>query len=151
MGLKDLLTIDHIFNHVDVDSKKRLLELISEKAIALNPQLQEADIFDALIARERLGSTGIGYGVGIPHCRLAQLDQAMGLLLILQKSIKFDAIDQQPVDIIFALLVPQAATEEHLHILANVAQVLDNASLREQLRTTSDSQQIFNLITTHHG
>ncbi len=151
MGVNNLLTVDHIYNHIEVDSKKRLLELLSQKATEIRPGLSSSDVFDALLSRERLGSTGIGHGVAIPHCRLQGLDDAIGLLLILQKSIKFDAIDQKPVDIVFGLLVPEEATEDHLKLLANVAKLLDDESTREQLRASNDPSQIYHVITGQHG
>lgn len=150
MGMNSLLTTDTIFHHVDVDSKKRLLEYISQKVTDIEPTLSCAEVFDALLSRERLGSTGIGHGVAIPHCRLPNLNEAIGLLLILEKSIKFDAIDQQPVDIVFGLLVPEKATEQHLELLAEVAATLDQAEIRAQLRHSSSPEQILQLMMASH-
>ena len=103
-------------------------------------------IYENLIARERLGSTGFGNGIAIPHCRLEDCHQAIGALLQLDGKIDFDALDGQPVDLIFVLLVPQEATEQHLQILKMLAGKLDNAELRDALRAAPDADALYRVM-----
>ena len=115
MQIDHILTPERTFAGVQGGSKKRVLELIG-KLVAQHTNLDPDAIYENLIARERLGSTGFGNGIAIPHCRLEDCHQAIGALLQLDGKIDFDALDGQPVDLIFVLLVPQEATEQHLQI-----------------------------------
>jgi len=151
MKLKNLLTVDHVFNGIHADSKKNLFEVLSEKVAMIHPQINSLSIFEALIARERLGSTSIGHGVAIPHCRLESLNEPLGVLLILKKSIKFDTSEEEGVDIVFGLLVPTDATETHLKLLAEAAHFFEEASHRAALREAVHPQEIISLIDHHHG
>ena len=101
------------------------------------------DIFERLLNRERLGSTGIGEGIAIPHCRLPACDKAFGVLLRLEQAIDYDAIDRQPVDLVFALLVPEEATDEHLQVLSMLARNFSEAEFRQALRNAPDSKQLY--------
>ena len=120
MQIDHILTPERTFAGVQGGSKKRVLELIG-KLVAQHTNLDPDAIYENLIARERLGSTGFGNGIAIPHCRLEDCHQAIGALLQLDGKIDFDALDGQPVDLIFVLLVPQEATEQHLQILKMLA------------------------------
>jgi PTS system nitrogen regulatory IIA component len=102
-------------------SKKRILELIAEQVSEHCPELEQTQIFNNLVARERLGSTGIGQGIAIPHCRLDGCQGVVGALLTLEDAVSFDAIDNQPVDLLFVLIVPKEATSEHLELLSQLA------------------------------
>ena len=145
MQIDHILTPERTFAGVQGGSKKRVLELIG-KLVAQHTNLDPDAIYENLIARERLGSTGFGNGIAIPHCRLEDCHQAIGALLQLDGKIDFDALDGQPVDLIFVLLVPQEATEQHLQILKMLAGKLDNAELRDALRAAPDADALYRVV-----
>lgn len=145
MQIDHILTPERTFAGVQGGSKKRVLELIG-KLVAQHTNLDPDAIYENLIARERLGSTGFGNGIAIPHCRLEDCHQAIGTLLQLDGKIDFDALDGQPVDLIFVLLVPQEATEQHLQILKMLAGKLDNAELRDALRAAPDADALYRVM-----
>ncbi|MGI3131637.1 PTS IIA-like nitrogen regulatory protein PtsN [Halopseudomonas pachastrellae] len=145
MQIDHILTPERTFSGVQGGSKKRVLELIG-KMVAQHTNLDPDAIYENLIAREKLGSTGFGNGIAIPHCRLEDCHQAIGALLQLDGKIDFDALDGQPVDLIFVLLVPQEATEQHLQILKMLAGKLDKAELRDALRAAPDAEALFNVM-----
>lgn len=145
MQIDHILTPERTFSGVQGGSKKRVLELIG-KLVAQHTNLDPDAIYENLIARERLGSTGFGNGIAIPHCRLEDCHQAIGALLQLDGKIDFDALDGQPVDLIFVLLVPQEATEQHLQILKMLAGKLDNAELRDALRAAPDADALYRVM-----
>jgi PTS system nitrogen regulatory IIA component len=134
------LTIDNILVpeltlcRVPASSKKRVLEFIAEQIHQYDNSLSETQIFNNLIARERLGSTGIGQGLAIPHCRLVE-------------SIEFDAIDNQPVDLVFALIVPKEATSEHLELLSQLAEKFNERSFCDQLRDCDSARTLYQRMT----
>lgn len=145
MQIDHILTPERTFAGVQGGSKKRVLELIG-KLVAQHTNLDPDAIYENLIARERLGSTGFGNGIAIPHCRLEDCHQAIGALLQLDGKIDFDALDGQPVDLIFVLLVPLEATEQHLQILKMLAGKLDNAELRDALRAAPDADALYRVM-----
>ncbi|HCB44257.1 MAG TPA: PTS IIA-like nitrogen-regulatory protein PtsN [Pseudomonas sp.] len=145
MQIDHILTPERTFSGVQGGSKKRVLELIG-KLVAQQTNLDPDAIYENLIAREKLGSTGFGNGIAIPHCRLEDCHQAIGALLQLDGKIDFDALDGQPVDLIFVLLVPQEATEQHLQILKMLAGKLDRADLREALRAAPDADALYRVM-----
>lgn len=147
MKIADLVTPERIVCGAKVASRKRVLELLSSLVVSNQPQLAEQDVVESLLARERLGGTGLGRGLALPHGRLKNLDRAVGAFVKLDNGIDFDAHDQQPVDLLFALLVPEQSTDEHLQILAALAQMFSDARLREQLREADSSQNLFDLLT----
>lgn len=122
---------------VAVASKKKALEALSTLLGRSAHSLNDTQIFDSLVARERLGSTGLGHGIAIPHGRLAQLDSTAGALLVLETGIDFDAPDGQPVNILFGLLVPEACNDAHLQILAGLAAMFSDGDLRAALSSCS--------------
>ncbi|WP_199244034.1 PTS IIA-like nitrogen regulatory protein PtsN [Bacterioplanes sanyensis] len=143
MRIEDILTADRAQIDVPASSKKKLLQYLAN---FVGERLQDSssdDIYERLLTRERLGSTGIGEGIAIPHCRLKECQQAMGVLLRLQTPIDYDAIDQQPIDLVFALLVPEEATEEHLQVLAMLARNFSTEEFRSALRNAPSEQQLF--------
>lgn len=142
MQIDHILTPERTFAGVQGGSKKRVLELIG-KLVAQHTNLDPDTIYENLIARERLGSTGFGNGIAIPHSRLPGCDKAIGALLQLENKIDFDALDGEPVDLIFVLLVPQQATEQHLQILKMLAEKLDQQSVRESLRSAPDAESLY--------
>ncbi|MDH3452064.1 MAG: PTS sugar transporter subunit IIA [Gammaproteobacteria bacterium] len=123
---------------VEVASKKKALEALSTLLGRSAETLNETQIFDSLLARERLGSTGLGHGIAIPHGRLADLQQTAGALLVLKDGVDFDAPDGQAVNILFGLLVPEACNDAHLQILAGLATMFSDADLRSALGACSD-------------
>ena len=127
-------------------SKKRALERLSDLLVSAQTGLQSSDIFDGLLARERLGSTGVGHGVAIPHGRISTSDDAVGAFVHLESGIDFDAIDDQPVDLLFALLVPEDSTDEHLKLLAQLAKMFADKPLRDALRAAKSNDDIYHLL-----
>ncbi|MGW8246667.1 MAG: PTS sugar transporter subunit IIA [Acidiferrobacterales bacterium] len=140
MKVNDILTPARIELAMRAASKKRALEGLSE-LIAADTNLNSTVVFQSLIDRERIGSTGIGENIAIPHGRLKGLDQPVGAFTILEQQIDFDAIDQKPVNIIFALVVPEEATDEHLQLLAQLAKIFSNKEAKEKLLGASSPEE----------
>lgn len=128
-------------------SKKRVLQNIAEFIHANIETIDPEELFENLTARERLGSTGIGEGIAIPHCRSSKVSETIGCLIKLKEAVDFDAADNLPVDILFVLIVPEAATDEHLQTLAQLAQLLDQPKFRDQLRKSESSDALFQAAT----
>ena len=146
MNITDVLTPAMTECNLPGGSKKRVLENLS---IFITEQLggdaeQTDTLFHSLVARERLGSTGTGDGIAIPHCRAPGFKRIHGCLIKLSKPVDFDAIDDEPVDLIFALVVPEEKNDEHLATLARVAALLQNESSRQSLRQCSSNEELFN-------
>ena len=150
MQISHILSPERTFASVQGVSKKRVLELIG-KLVAQHTNLDADAIYESLIAREKLGSTGFGHGIAIPHCRLTKCEQAIGALLQLDSKIDFDALDGEPVDLIFVLLVPEEATEEHLQILKMLAERLDQPTLRTALRQAANAEELYQVMVDTSG
>jgi PTS system nitrogen regulatory IIA component len=146
MQITELVSTDRIACDVDAHSKKRALEYLSQLISDGEDSLSTTDVFNSLIARERLGGTGVGYGVAIPHGRLKNTDQTLGAFVRLRAGIDFDAADKQPVDLLFALLVPEESTEEHLQTLAQLAAMFSDDEFRKKLREADDAEAIHELL-----
>lgn len=140
--IEDILTPEHALLDVPVSSKKKLLEYLAS-FIANLTDSSATDIFERLLSRERLGSTGIGEGIAIPHCRLPGCSQPIGLLLKLDEAIDFDAMDHRPVDLVFALVVPEEANSQHLQVLATLARNFSEPDFRDALRNAPDATQLY--------
>ncbi len=151
LSIKSILAPELTLCGVPGTSKKRILEIIAEKVARQYPELDESRIFNNLVARERLGSTGIGQGIAIPHCRLEDCKRVVGALLTLSEGISFDAIDNEPVDLLFVLLVPQEATSEHLELLSQLAEKFNDRSFCNRLRACTDSESLYNMIVQHES
>ena len=136
--LEHILTPGRSQVNVPGGSKKRVLEQIANLVARDIPGLDAHDIFESLVAREKLGSTGFGNGIAIPHCRLAGCSVPVSALLRLDTPIDFDALDGAPVDLVFVLLVPEAATSEHLELLRQIAALLDRADVRDDRNASPD-------------
>ncbi|MDN7124293.1 PTS IIA-like nitrogen regulatory protein PtsN [Pseudidiomarina sp. 1APP75-32.1] len=147
MDLSSLLSPDCTRCAVAGTSKKKVLELIGQLAAPRLSGTTSFDVFESLLNRERLGSTGIGLGVAIPHGRLGTANKPVAVLMTLADGVDFDAIDNQPVDIVFALLVPEEEHEQHLQTLAAVAQRLNDKSCTRALREASSDKELFDLFT----
>ena len=146
MQLSELLSPDCTKCAVEGASKKRLLETISQIAAPKLVGITRHDIFESLLNRERLGSTGIGLGIAIPHGRLPNATQPVAVLITLPEPIEFDAIDNQPVDIIFALLVPESEHENHLQTLATVARRMNDKVCTRALRAAHSDQDLYDIF-----
>lgn len=147
--LASILPAQQVLVNVEVTSKKRAFEdagLLFESLHGLS----RAVVTDSLFARERLGSTGLGHGVAIPHGRIKGLKSPMAAVFQLANAIGFDSPDEKPVVFLIFLLVPEAATEKHLEILSEIAELLSSADLRESLKTCGDAQQLHSLIADWH-
>jgi len=145
MDLSDLITPDSIIPSVKVSSKKQLLQEMAGRAAQLTG-LVERQIFDVLLQRERLGSTGVGHGVAIPHGKLPGLKQFCGVFARLDKPINFEAMDDQPVDLVFLLLAPEGAGADHLKALARIARVLREPGSAKKLRGCRDAAGLYALL-----
>jgi PTS system nitrogen regulatory IIA component len=141
-----LLPLNHVLIGIDVSSKKRLFEQVG-LAFENSRQIPRARVFDSLFDREKLGSTGLGYGVAIPHGRVKTLKEPVCAFVRTAQAVPFEAPDGQPVDLVFAMLVPEHATEAHLGILSELAQMFSDERLREALRAAPDPQAAHRLIT----
>lgn len=147
MQISEFISIDRVVRHFKASSKKRALEIVSGLIAGAQPNLLETEIFDCLLARERLGSTGIGHGVAIPHGRLKAVTQPIAAFAVLEKGVDFDAMDGEPVDLVCALVVPIESTEEHLQILASLATLFSDGGLRENMRRAASTEEIYTLLT----
>lgn len=148
MQISTLLEPDRIACLQDSSSKKRTLDLLSRLLADALPAYSEGELFDSLINRERLGSTGLGNGVALPHGRLAGLEAPLAAFVTLTNGgIDFDAVDNQPVDLLFALLVPEESTDEHLQILARLAAMFSDSDFCTSLRACTTPQQCLDQIS----
>ena len=148
--LSAILPAEQVLVALDATSKKRAFQeagLLFEALHGLNRAL----ITDSLFARERLGSTGLGHGVAIPHGRIKGLKQPLAAVFQLAEPIGFDAPDEQPVRLMFFLLVPEAATQKHLEILSDIAELLSDAALREQMKSSAAAADLHALIHNWHS
>ncbi len=146
MKIADILTPARIAIGVQANSKKAVLEHLARLAAADTLELTAAQAFDGLVVRERLGSTGLGRGIAIPHGRIDHLSAMMGAFLRTETALDFDAIDGEAVDLFFALFVPKNTNDEHLARLANLAESLADESLVGKLRELTSTQKIHSLL-----
>ena len=146
--LNEILSPARTICHAPGISKKRLFETIARVISDDQPSLVYDEVFGQLIAREKLGSTGLGQGIAIPHCRVDACPKPLGTLVTLEQAIDFDAPDDKPVDLLFALLVPGEAHQQHLDILANVARLFSQGSFCQQLRAAKNSEELFTVATS---
>lgn len=148
--LASILPAAQVIVDVDATSKKRAFEEVGMLFEELH-SLSRAMITDSLFARERLGSTSLGHGVAIPHGRIKGLKAPMAALFRLKHPIGFDAPDDQPVSLLIFLLVPEAATQKHLEILSEIAEMLSDAELRDKLMQTADAAGLHQLVAAWHS
>ena len=146
MPLTELVALNAIIPNLKVNGKKQALQEIAAKAAELTGQSDRA-ILEILLQREKLGSTGVGNGVAIPHGKLAKLDQVFGLFARLDRAIEFDALDGQTVDLVFLLLAPEGAGADHLKALASVARLLRDPEIAHKLRESSHSEELYAVLT----
>ncbi len=148
IDISHFLAPERVEVHWQVSSKKRLLEGISNLLIKGDARLDRKTVFHILIERERLGSTGIGKGVALPHGRVNSLEQVIGALAVLDTPLEYEAADAKPVNLVFALLVPAQANEEHLRILAHLAKLFSDTDLRERLQKSPSPAEAYEILTS---
>ena len=145
MNIGELLDRSAISLRASATDKRKVLALIAEIA-ARSFQLDAGDILDALVEREAAGSTGVGYGVAVPHARLEGLERMRGVFVRVEQPVEFGSVDDQPVDLLFALFAPKNAGAEHLRALARVSRLLRQGELREQLRKARSADAVHALL-----
>jgi PTS system nitrogen regulatory IIA component len=148
MLLSDLLTPERICCDVHSSSKKRLLEAISYELAQNSEDLSQREVFESLCARERMGSTGLGNGVAIPHGRIKGSRVIEATFFCLKKPIPFDAVDGEPVDLLFAMTVPESCNEDHLKLLAQVAELFSDPNLLKELREADSPGKLLQLLSS---
>lgn len=146
MKLNAILSADRVAQDVSVTSKKKGLEELSKLLAKGTDKLSATDIFNGLTAREKLGSTGLGHGVAIPHGRMAGIANSVGAFIRLKHPVDYDAHDGQPVDLVFGLVVPVAATEEHLKHLAAIAEKFSEDDFCKKVRAAKDEKALHALL-----
>jgi len=146
MNISDLLAPEAVVAGLRVQSKKQLLQEVAERLAAVT-RLPERRIFETLVERERLGTTGVGQGVAIPHGRMPELKRIGGLFIRLDSPIDYSSVDGEPVDLVFALLAPEGAGADHLKALARVSRLLRNQSACEKLRAAQSAGAVFAILT----
>lgn len=146
MEIKDILSLDCTRCAVPLTSKKRVLQYISTVASEKLSHLDEAEILNSLICREKMGSTGIGNGIAIPHGRISGIDTPIAVVVTSQTGIDFESIDNQMVDIFFAIMVPADKAEGHLQTLARIAQTLSNKDVIKNIRKANSDQLLYEIL-----
>lgn len=146
MDIADLITPRSVIAQLRAGNKRQALQELAKRAAAITG-IAERTIFDALIERERLGSTGIGLGIGIPHSKLPGIERFFGIFARLERPIPFEAVDDQPVDLVFLLLAPENAGADHLKALARVSRLLRDRAVCEKLRGTDHPDALYALLT----
>lgn len=143
MQINQLITPASTFNHVPAGNKTDLLHFLADQANMLIANSDRQTILDGLQARERLGSTGVGEGVAIPHCRLPCCIAPSGILLTLAEPIEFGSLDSHPVDLVFALVTPADNAEDHLKVLSQLATLFNHSDYRQALRQANDTDSLY--------
>lgn len=146
MSLNDLITVDAILPALRVNTKKSALHEMSERASAVSG-LGAREIYDAVLQRERLGSTGVGNGIAIPHGKLVNCDRIVGVFARLERPIEFESLDGAPVDLAFLLVAPEASGADHLKALARIARMLREPRIVAKLRATRDAAGLYGVLT----
>lgn len=145
MEIGDLITPESVIHDLRATSKKQALQDLARRAADVTGEPERA-IFEVLIERERLGTTGVGNGIAIPHGKLASMTRLYGMFARLETAIDFDSIDEQPVDLIFLLLAPESAGADHLKALARVSRLLRDRAICEKLRGSETAEEIYALL-----
>lgn len=146
MDVSDILVPERVICHAKVGSKKKALDLLSELLAANNTILSQQEIFESLLNREKLGTTSLGFGVALPHGRQKKSDITLGAFIQLEEPIDYDAVDNQKVDLLFALLVPHDSTDQHLQLLAALAEMFNNEQFRTRMRSVEDNREACRLL-----
>lgn len=147
MKISQLLSPERVVIGADVSSKKRLLEQLADLLVSDDAALETTEVFNSLLARERLGATALGHGVALPHGRLCGLNGTLAAFIHAQQGVDFDAPDGRGVDLVFALAVPEQAADEHLQLLAQLAGLCRDPAQREALRAARSSDELIAVIS----
>ena len=147
--LDQILAPERVRSNVPAASRKRTLEVLGEILAGADPELSAQAIFDRLVARERLGSTGLGEGCALPHARVPGLDRTVAAFLRLRRGVDFDSPEHEPVDLVFGLLVPEESTDEHLEILAAIARVFSDERVRSSIRSADEPTRIREVLVNN--
>jgi PTS system nitrogen regulatory IIA component len=142
MIINDIISLDRTQCAVECHSKKRIFELISEIAVQQSPELDQTEVLMSLMTREKMGSTGIGHGIAIPHGKIKGLGNMIAVIVTSNEPIDFDAIDSKPVDIFFAILVPEEQTDQHLQALSGIARKLSDKDTVKAIRKATTKNEI---------
>ena len=148
MKISEILSPECVLPHMDCNSKKDTLDTLAKTIAAFDSTTSQTEVFDCLIARERLGSTGLGNGIAIPHGRLKQSKKTIAAFIQLKAGIDYDAVDNIPVDLLFALIVPEDSTDEHLQTLATLAEMFNDTKIINKLRRSRTSTEIYSILTS---
>ncbi len=149
MTISEILGADRVVAGLTFTSKKKALEELSKLLAKGEPSVSSTDILASLAGREKLGSTGLGHGVAIPHGRMAGVERSVGAFMRLKHPLDYDAHDAQPVDLVFGLMVPQNANEEHLKHLAAIAEMFSDEAFCQKLRDAADDAALYTLIARY--
>ena len=147
MDLSDLLRPEAVLPALHAQSKKQVLQEVCATAASLTG-LAEREVFDTILQRERLGSTGVGQGVAIPHGKLRAMDRLIGVFARLVRPVEFESLDDQPVDLVFLLIAPESAGADHLKALARIARVLRDGAFAQKLRAAQDAGELYRILTS---
>jgi len=146
MQISDLLSPEGVLPSLKVKDKKQLLQQLADKASQIT-RVPQSRILETLIERERLGTTGVGQGIAIPHGRLTEIKKITGIFAKLETPIEYEAVDNQPVELVFMLLAPEGAGADHLKALARVSRLLRNQTACDKLRKTTSSEALYAILT----
>lgn len=146
MQLQEILSPDRVVSHAQATSKKRALELMSQ-LLSGGQTAVELEMFEGLCNRERLGTTALGHGVALPHGRMKKLQHAVGAFAQLSSGVDFDAADRERVDLLFAIAVPEKSTEEHLQLVAQIAELFSDETMRQRLRQANNADEVFQVLS----
>jgi len=146
MEIRDVLTLPCIDINMQGRSKKRVLEMAAELIDSHSVTIKASELFPALLIREKLGNTGVGDGIAIPHCQLHSCVNPVAAFIRLDTPIDFDALDQKPVDLLFVLVIPKGDQEEYLELLQEMALYLKDTVVQEKLRTSTNTQDVYNTL-----
>lgn len=146
MNISDILSLECVTLDIDCHSKKDALDILAKTIAGSDKATSQIEVFDCLCARERLGSTGLGNGIAIPHGRLKNSKKTIAAFLRLEDGVDYDAVDKVSVDLIFALIVPEDSTDEHLQTLATLAEMFSDKKIISQLRKGRSSAEIFSIL-----
>lgn len=149
MKLLNLLKPQQVVYYTDLQSKKQVLEKVSDLFCEQSPWLNQKEVFNCLLERERVSSTALGHGVAIPHCRSNIIKKPLACLISLDHSIDFDSLDKEPVNLIFGLIVPEENHKQHLALLSEVAKLLSNENIRNSLSTAHSSNDLYQKLNTN--
>jgi len=145
--IAEIVSLDRVSCRGNANSKKRVLETLSDLIVKDDPKLTQMEVFSSFLNRERLGSTALGHGVAIPHGRLGSISKPVGAFLQLRHGVDFEAPDNEPVNLFFGLLVPEGSADQHLDILARLAELFSDETVCERLRSSREQEELYRLLT----